>query len=223
VKQPKIDGKISDRITIFKTGKGSDSRLLRVEGVDRDGSTGFYEKPITAASPADWRFQRTDLPMRGNLLENVAEDRSEHALGVSEDRPYARNLGALGALDPAGEIVSDADWAAEIGDFNLYCSPATLTVHVGPSTRFELILHTVDSIRQTPRARGLDENPYLLQGTIEVPSALLGDLARQPPKVRAFVTRFLGARRFTAVGLSATVDRITFAELGWTFEHRAAP
>jgi hypothetical protein len=223
VKQPKIDGTITDRITIFKTGKGSDSRMLRVEGLDGDGNTGFYEKAITAQNTGDWVFHRTDLPLRGNVLDNSLEDRSESALGDAEDRPYGRNLAAIGNLDPSGDIVTDADWAAEIGNFNLYCSPATFTVHVGPSSHVDLILHTVDSIRQSPRARGLDSNPYALQGTIEVPQALLDTLATQEPKIRSFITSYLGAKRFTAVALSATQDKLTFSDFGWVFDYGAMP
>jgi hypothetical protein len=165
-------------------------------------------------------FHRTDDPLRGNVLENSEIDRSAEGLGPAEDRPYARNLAAVPSLDPQGDIVTDADWASEIANFNLYCSPATLTLHAGPGSSVDLILHTVDSIRQTPRARGLDENPYLLQGTIEVPQAILDTLDLQPPKVRAFITRFLGARRFTATPVSATLDRITLDAFGWVFEYR---
>jgi hypothetical protein len=223
VKQPKIAGEITDRITVFKTGSGSDARMLRVEGRDSSGAAGFYEKSIASANGADWVFRRTDLPIRGNVLDNAPEDSSERDLGLAEDGSYSRNLDAIGHLDGSPDIASDADWAGELLDFNLYCSPATLRVHVGSSASVDLVLHTVDSIRQTPRARGLDSSPYALQGTIEVPQMLLDGLGRQPPKVRSFVSRYLGSRRFTTASVSATSSGVTFGGLGWVFERASAP
>jgi hypothetical protein len=223
VVQPKIAGEITDRITVFKNGLGSDARVLRVEGRDSGGNTGFFEKPVAATGGADWVFHRTDLPIRGNALDNSPEDHSLTDLGPAEDVAYSRNLAAIGRLNPSLDVASDADWAGELVDFNLYCSPAVFRVHVGQDASVDLILHTVDSIRQTPRARGLDSSPYALQGTIEVPQRLLNDLASAPQKVRSFVSRYLGSRRFTPTSVSATSTGVTFGAPGWVFERKSAP
>ena len=67
-KQPSIplhEGRISSAITILQTGKGNDSRELRLEGVNGEGVHGFFSKRINDET---WRFTQTDLPLQKPLL-----------------------------------------------------------------------------------------------------------------------------------------------------------
>src|SRR3546814_12642634 len=69
LQQPKIPGAITQNISVHKVGTNMDHRILRVEGED-GGHTGYWEKDYQDMNPDDWRFTRTDRPLRGTLLDN---------------------------------------------------------------------------------------------------------------------------------------------------------
>jgi hypothetical protein len=149
------------------------------------GVRGFWEKPLTARS---WRFVRT-----GETLGRPVRNRGPVRLGPSADRAYS-------------------DGTVTVPDFNLACSPARLQVRLAGGRRIALTLHGVDAIRQTPRAAGLDDQPRLVQGTIEAPASVLGSA---DPAVRAFVARHLTGGRFTEAPLDATRGSLVFRDQGW--------
>jgi hypothetical protein len=101
-----------------------------------------------------------------------------------------------------------------VPDFNPYCSPAHLRVSLGNGAAADLILHSVDGLRQTPRGRGLDANPRSYDGVIEVPPGV------RAPRLRDFVEGTLGGRRFTRTKLEATTGELTIDALDVTL-HRA--
>src|SRR3546814_17455153 len=68
-----------------------DHRILRVEGED-GGHTGYWEKDYQDMNPDDWRFTRTDRPLRGTLLDNRPYDSSLDDAGPSEDASFTRNM-----------------------------------------------------------------------------------------------------------------------------------
>ena len=131
VQQPKIPGRITDRISIEKVGRGTLHRTLRVEGLDAAGRAGFWEKDVSDL-PGAWRFVATGAPLLGTPIANPAGDSSGRTLGPGED---ARYVGPIG----------------EIPDFNIYCSPSTLRIRLGPGRILDLTLHVVDRIRTEPR------------------------------------------------------------------------
>ena len=95
---------------------------------------------------------------------------------------------------------------------NVYCSPARLRIRPTGGKPFDLVLHNIDGLRQSPRARGLDGEPREQYGDIEVPKA-----AYTNPAARSFVQNTLGGRRFTDVTLEVTAHQLQIKELGWTF------
>ena len=78
-----------------------------------------------------------------------------------------------------------------------------------------LLLHSVDSIRQTPRAAGLDGNPRLMQGTIEAPPGVLGSA---DPAIQAFVAKYLTGR-FTDAPFDAAAGALVFRDQDWTLRY----
>ena len=82
----------------------------------------------------------------------------------------------------------------------------------GEPRRIEIVLHNIDGLRQSPRARGLDGEPREQYGDIEVPKA-----AYTNPAARSFVQNTLGGGRFTDVTLELTAHQLQIKELGWTF------
>ncbi|MEU9130130.1 hypothetical protein AB0D08_18825 [Kitasatospora sp. NPDC048540] len=91
VHQPKIPGQITDRISVHKTGPGSDARELRVEGASQ-GATGYWSKALTAPS---WTFVPTGLPLTGAPLENPGDDRSRDTLAPVSPYDFSGNDGDL--------------------------------------------------------------------------------------------------------------------------------
>src|SRR6185436_930940 len=57
--QPPMPGAFTSAITIVQNGKGNAARELRVEGVNKDNTAGYWRKAIFAA---DWSFQTTGAP-----------------------------------------------------------------------------------------------------------------------------------------------------------------
>jgi hypothetical protein len=200
--QPKIPGVVTDRISIEKVGASSLHRTLRVEGrrdKRRGSRTGYWQKDLTARR---WRFVPTGEPLRGHLLRNPPRDTSGRGLLRSEARRY---VGAAGTAE------------LTIPDFDVSCSPAHVRVWLATGQRFTMRLHTVDAIRQDTRARGLDAEPRLVQGVLEVPARLLRS---KDPDVRAFLDSLGPRGRFVDADLDATVTRLGFRDQGWTFRRR---
>ncbi|GEM28446.1 hypothetical protein NS2_66850 [Nocardia seriolae NBRC 15557] len=195
VRQPRIPGAITDRISVHKTGIGSDARELRVEG-SRDGHTGYWAKSLTAEH---WDFVATDQPSAGRPLENPAEDRSVDATVPAS--PY----------DYRG---ASAGWSATVTGFDPAVSPTPLTVDLGDGVRLGLILHTVDGLRQTPQDSGITAQPRHFDGTLEVPSEILNSLAAQPASILEFIASRLGGRRFTDTGVTVTDGELRIEGLG---------
>ena len=192
VRQPKIPGRITSAISVEKRGAGSTHRTLRVEGSDAAGHTGYWEKDVTQTSASDWLFHLTGLPLAGRRLTNPRRDTSRVGQGRAADVSFAGT--ANGAR-------------IEVPDFNVHCTPARLVVTPAGGLPFTLRLHSVDGLRQSPRAPGLDATPREQYGAIEVPPAA----AAQP-----FVKQVLGGKRFTPVTLEVTSTSLTFSGLNWT-------
>lgn len=185
--QPKIQGAITDRITIFKAGKGAVRRTLRVEGKDSLGRTGYFFKDISDVS---WSFCPTGLPLRGNVLENCKEDKSAMTLGPDESSAYRCS----------GENIS---W--EVPDFHPYCSPATLRISWNSGPVLELPFHYHETIRQKKREEGLTSDPLLLRGAIELPPSVMKNLNQQQMD---FVQKYFKEDDFTDIEIKVTVSEM---------------
>lgn len=192
--QPKIPGQITDRISVHKTGPGSDSRELRVEGASQ-GRTGYWRKAVN--DPA-WAFVPTDLPLAGRLLDNPVDDRSADP-GA---RPTLYNFATLGA----GPTLS-------VGGFNVGVAETPLAVRAGGES-VTLVLHTVDGLRQVPRDAGLTADPRTFNGTIEVPQAVLEHLGSYSPAIQNLLRGPLRGARFTATGVRVTDRLMSLDALG---------
>lgn len=198
LRQPKVPGEITDRISIHKTGSGSDARELRVEGAS-GGRTGYWTKQLTGD---EWRFVPTDQPLSGERLDNTADDRSA-------DPSVPASLYGYAGRSPAG-------WTAAIDSFDIASSPTPLRVDFGNGVALDLILHTVDALRQTPQPAGLTGQARHFDGTIEVPADALNSVAAQPGPISDFVAGALGGRRFVDTGVDVTDHDFRIDGLGVT-------
>lgn len=220
LQQPKIPGAITQNISVHKLGVDMEHRILRVEGEDATGHTGYWQKDYQDMDASHWLFTRTDRPLRGTLLDNRPYDSSLDDAGPSEDVSFSRNMDQLAALAAHPQVGGDDDWAGELPDFNFYCPPQTLRIWFAPDQQLDLILHTVDVSRQLPVARGLSDKPRNFSGDIEIPADTLATLDTLPAKPRQFIALYLQDQRHTAVKLSGSSTRITIKDFGWQFERR---
>jgi hypothetical protein len=185
VMQPKIPGRITSTISVHKTGVDAIHRILRVEG-RQGGSTGYWQRDVADPPAAGWKFHATGATLTGHVLDNPARDSSRVGLGAAEDFAYRMTAGGM---------------TADLLDFNPYCPPAHLRIREGGTTR-NLLLHSVDALRQQVRARGLDDTPREQYGAIEGPPG-----------------------RFETVTVKATTSEVVIPEKNWTFKRvpAAAP
>jgi hypothetical protein len=195
VHQPKVPGRITSAVSIEKVGQDVVHRTLRVEGLDARGRHGYWEKDITQHA---WRFHVTGLPLQGHALPNPRRDASALGLAPPDGGTYA---------------LGRPDFTARLRHFDGTCTPTAMPVRLANGHRFILELHTTDGVRQTPRARGFDEVPRAIHGTLEAPARVLSST---DPAVRAFVAHYLEGR-FTPADLDATTKQLIFRAQGWTF------
>lgn len=197
VAQPNVPGSITDRISLSKIFTMPTGRLLRIEGLDAAGHTGYWEKDAADLDADAWTFVRTDAPLRGRAVPLAPVSDL-----TSEDRDYE------GTVD---------GWPAEILGFNPYCSPATLRINPTGSDPFDLILHSIDGLRQERRGRGLDADARGYRSAIEVPRAMWDQRATLPEGVRAFLERWFTESRFIDGPLTATRSTVRIGVPCWVF------
>jgi len=191
-RQPKIVGKITDRITIYKGKKHK--KFLRVEGINESGTTGYFEKEV---NEKEWKFYATGKSISGKFIKNTEEDTTHLTLGKDESKRFVSKRNTM-----------------VIKNFNPYCSPADLEINLGGGEFLKLKLHTRETVRQFTRKRGLSINPLPLNGAIEIPKDVFENLPRRSKRVRAFVKRNFKGQRFTNIQATATAYSITIFGLG---------
>jgi hypothetical protein len=195
IRHPRVPGQVTDRISLRKLPPGTEHRLMRVEGTDASGNSGYWQKDLADTQAGAWRFVATGEALQGRSLPLPGPHR-----GTAEDLIYD------GRID---------GYAAQLLDFNPYCSPATLRIDLD-GTALDLELHSTDGMRQERRARGLDLYPRYYRAAIKVPSPLWAQRAQQPAAVREFLSRHFGETPVLAGALHATLGQIQFSETCWT-------
>ncbi|MFE7799327.1 hypothetical protein [Nocardia sp. NPDC057440] len=193
MRQPKVPGEITDRISIHRTGPGSSARELRVEGRD-GGRNGYWTKQLTDES---WTFFGTDQPLAGTVLENSPADHSLDTLAAPSPYDY--------------DGISAQGWRAQVHTFDVAVTPTPLRIDFGDGKQLDLILHTVDGLRQMPQRPGISSQPRYFDGTIELSAELLAGLDAQPAVVREFIRNVLGGNRFTETSVDVTATRFHIA------------
>jgi hypothetical protein len=184
-------GRVTDRISIAKTGPHASDRLLRVEGRDVRGRRVVWQKRI---GDRTWRVAARGGATRGRLLPLTGLP--EHV-----DPPQPR---FVGSIDGARAVVPA---------FHPECSPSTLRVRVAEGAWLPLVLHSADGMRQEARERGLTDVPREYNGAVEVPAAVWRTLDDRP-RLRRWVADHLDGR-FTTAPLAVTGTRMRFLAQCW--------
>jgi len=163
-KQPRIQlkrrARISRDITILQTGHGNAARELRVPGIDADGNTGYYWKPIFGE---EWSFKKTlDHLERSRFLDPADLSLNKENLGPDQDLHFAGKM-----------ILGGRSYQVELPDFNMFCSPSRLRIHVGQK-HFDLNLYSVDMWTWTTRSNpGRDGTPRIYLSALEISKSIL--------------------------------------------------
>lgn len=194
VHQPKVPGRITSAISVHKTGPGSAARELRVEG-RKGGRTGYWRKAVDAPV---WRFVATGDRLTRPLLENPRRDRSRDTLAPLRGLTYRTRT---------------STYRATLRRFTDSSELTPLVLRFAGGHRLRLRLHTVDGLRQTARADGLDATPRAFTGAVEVPPATLARIDRLPKASRAFIQSSLGGNRFTSTEILATTRDLEITAL----------
>lgn len=183
-KQPSIplnQGRISSAITILQTGKGNDSRELRVEGVNGEGVRGFFSKRINDET---WCFTQTDLPLQKPLLSSSD--------GVSDVGPNLDQT-LTGRLR-VGRLFKGTENEIELKDFNPLCSGATLVIVLG-ADEIEFPFLTVASSQSDRKMKGA----VILPAGVKVK-------AENNKVLNEFIRKVFGGKDFVEISLKIDVN-----------------
>jgi hypothetical protein len=198
--QPKISGRITDRISLHRIGNEGHHAMMRVEGWNKEGQAGYYQKDMFDSmedpSNTKWTFVITNQPVKGTEIENKLYDSSDETLGETEDVCYKHNTENIGRLPNTANPITTSDFAVELLNFGCYVSPALFRVYVGngdDATYYDLVLHSTQTMRiYQLQDRGL--TPYQVQpksGCIEVPKNLYDNIENLHPIMQAFISTYL--------------------------------
>ncbi|WP_278265886.1 hypothetical protein [Nocardia sp. AG03] len=126
-----------------------------------DDQRGLPEAPDMLAERIDARYAAIQLPAPGWV-------RQPKIPGEITDRLSIHRTGPGSDATPGG-------LRAEITSFDLAVSPTPLRLTFPDGTARELLLHTVDGLRQTPQQPGITAQPRVFDGTVEVAPGLFDD------------------------------------------------
>jgi len=189
-RQPKIRGKITNRITIFKKGFGTINRVLRVEGILK-GKTGFFQRETKNNKP--WVFISTGKKIKGSWIKNFPQDTSLKTLGIDSSFKFE-------AVDKNIKIT--------VPNFHRYCTPSKLVMVFPSKFKLNLLLHHHDNIRFRKRESGLSKKKIKLGGAIEISEELLKGSNQLPSDVKRFIKKKLKNKRFTNLSMKASLDEL---------------
>lgn len=198
--QPKVPGRTTNRLSITRTGEGSLSRELRVEGLDAKGRVGYWVKPITARGAKSWTFVVTGGTLQGKLRARHGKPlkaRPSQALDYATTLPDGTRVQALG-VDP-------------------YCSPGTLRLTAKTGQKVDLKLHSVDGLRQALAPAGWFDSAREKFGAIEVPKAVMAKRASLAAPLRSVIDTILAGQpsRFREVNLQGTRGSLWIESVCW--------
>lgn len=215
IRQPKIAGRITDRLSIHKMGKGVVNRILRVEGWNAAGDSGFYEKEMTQTASGDWVFHPTHASIEGVEIPNPDQDLSSTELLPSEDIAFYR-----AARRDLWSRWRHEDWAARVSGVNQYCSPAELTIVAANGDEISVTLHQIEKIRVTPRLRGFSDKRVRQGGALEIPLATWNRRQELPPTFRHWLAKYFGNSRIKEVKVLISEQRMSVSGAGlkWIFQ-----
>lgn len=189
-KQPKIKGKITNLISVFKSGRGATNRELRVEGINDKGETGYWFKDVKNKI---WKFKVKNHKLFGEVLTNPSYSMALSTLGPVTSKKYSTQYGV--------------NYELELLDYHPYCSPAQFVVKAG-GEEIRVKFHYRGTFRTEPRPRGLTDEVLEQNGVIEVSQKVLDNYDNLNYNLKLFVKKYFKKKRWTKVKVEATKGNI---------------
>ncbi len=199
IKQPKIPGVITDRISIYRIGAGTINHLLRVEGKN-GGVNGFWQRETRSNLP--WTFIPTGDPLEGKIIANSPDDKTMDSLGIDMSSYFQFQ-------NKDGTIL-------EIPNFNVHCSSSDLILKFPKGDFLKLKLFTHHGIRFLKKPAGLSGQDLNLKGAIELP-ANPKELSLETQK---FLKEVLKNRKYSEVSIKVNLWELNLKIKGsssWKF------
>ena len=198
--QPKIDGTITDRISIVTLGGNSENKLLRVEGM-KNGKTGYFEKTLKASK---WTFHETGEKLQGNILKNSTKDTT--GKNLTEETGYNYE----GKLYNATMNVYNFNYAASyqeatitVGDVTV---PATLYCEYGN-------LGTMSSMVILSHSAGFTSDPRLYTAALYLDDDAYATL-QETSAGQKFIENYMENSQTRALAMEASTDLLALADNG---------
>jgi hypothetical protein len=201
VRQPKIPGEVTSRLSVHDTGVTVEERELRVEG-RRNGETGYWHKGL--ADPS-WQFAVTDQALAAPILDgNPNADQTALTLAPESQVTYEGGL-------PAGWTMKTEhfDWAQTK-------HPVTLTSPTGRDYRIQM--YTTDGLRLLPRGAGLDDHPRELEGALDFRDAQ--PWLPENAELDGFIRGNLHGAQVYEITVQATTGQLVVHPLGSVLRRR---
>ncbi len=201
--QPKIDGTITDRLTIQSLGGDSNNRILRVEGM-KNGKTGYFEKMLYDAK---WTFHATGQPLKGTILKNSAKDTSANDVTEETGIDYGGYIGGGAWLQ-----VTDFNYAATenqcyitVGSGkNAVTVPVTLVMMYGN-------LGSATSSQVFPHSKGLTEEARVYNGALMLSDEAYAELQKTDAGQK-FLSQYMKNNTIRDLSMNITVNHISIME-----------
>ncbi|WP_348672292.1 hypothetical protein [uncultured Abyssibacter sp.] len=194
IHHPRVPGSVTDRLSLRKLSPGTEHRVMRIEGTDANGQTGYWEKDLADLGNEVWRFTITGEDLLGRSLPLET-----NPIYPPEDFRYEGMIDGM---------------RATVDSFNPYCSPTTLRIEFAGQP-LELVLHSSDGLRQERRARGLDLYPRYYRGAVEIPVDVFDNMDALPTEQQDFLRRHFGEQRFLEGPLLATRTSLQILQACW--------
>lgn len=193
IRHPDVPGSVTNRVSIRKISPGTEHRIMRIEGTDASGNSGFWEKDISELGDEAWHFVFTGEALQGKALPTQGPHEQE-----------------VERFDYQGMI---AGHPARVKGFRPYCSPATLEIDFGEET-LPLTLHSLDGMRQERRAPGLDAFPHYYRSALEVPQDIWDKRDSLSADIQQFIGNHFNERQLPGP-MQATLNLMQFQAPCW--------
>ncbi len=171
---------ITKEISMLSTGKGNAQRELRVQGRNEVGLYGYYHKQIFTQD--EWDFTVTNIPFKNDEILVSTFNKKEFQLGAKKDMYFSGKM-------KIKQLFGEKKITADVLNYNLVDSPATIRITLPTKEQFNILLHTVDMwTMQSLDDPGRDGSPKLSFGTVEIPQNVL---STNNKRIRRFLEKYL--------------------------------
>ena len=191
--QPKVPGTITSRISISQTGPTMEDMELRVEG-ESAGRTGYWHKPLIGGA---WAFIATDKALAMPVLVDADPSRDQST----------QDLAPLTGLDFEGQL--GGGWTAKTEDFDWAQTKHDVILRSPSGRSYAIKMYTSDALRFVEHGPGLDRDPRLLEGALDLRGALGSGV--DDSEISEFIRTYLEGKPIFEIWMQTTIDELVIS------------